>query len=50
MEGIYMSNIQIYPKAAKLNNEVYMMPWESDAICCNFNEPEVFILKIHRRR
>ena len=38
-----MSFIQIYPKDSKLNNEAYRMPWESDAICYNFNEPEVFI-------
>ncbi len=38
-----MSFIQIYPKDSKPNNEAYMMPWESDAICYNFNEPEVFI-------
>ncbi len=38
-----MSYIQIYPKGKKLNNEVYRMPWSSDAICYNFNEPEIFI-------
>lgn len=38
-----MSNILIYPKGSKLNNEAYMMPWSSDAVCFNFNEPEVFI-------
>ena len=38
-----MSYIQIYPKESKLNNEAYMMPWSSDAICFNFNEPEEFV-------
>ncbi len=38
-----MSYIQIYPKGTKLNNEAYMMPWRSDAICYNFNAPEIFV-------
>ncbi len=38
-----MSYIQIYPKDSKLNNEGYGMPWNSDGVCYNFNEPEVFI-------
>ena len=38
-----MSYVQIYPKDAKRNNEAYLMPWESDAICYNFHVPEVFI-------
>lgn len=38
-----MSYVQIYPKGKKLNNEAYRMPWRSDAVCYNFNEPEDFI-------
>lgn len=38
-----MSYIQIYPKESKLNNEAFMMPWSSDAICFNFNAPEIFV-------
>ena len=38
-----MTNIQIYPKDSKLNNEMYKMPWRHDATCYNFRKPEVFI-------
>ena len=38
-----MSYIQILPTNSNPKDEIYPMPWRSDAYCYNFNIPKIFI-------
>ena len=38
-----MSYIQILPANSNPKDEIYPMPWRSDACCYNFHTPKIFI-------